>query len=94
MVFDCKLASGKDIYCSILIEHNSCQDPYVAFQLGNYLFAAYRVQIKVKQPLKVILALLFCQHNQDWKFRSVNSFFEDFLREMQQFAPRFDRFFI
>lgn len=53
ILFECKMKSGDEAYCAVLIEHKSYKDPYAGFQIGEYLFSAYRHQIKIGSTLKL-----------------------------------------
>jgi predicted transposase/invertase (TIGR01784 family) len=74
------MKSGDDAYCAVLIEHKSYKDPYAGFQIGEYLFSAYRHQIKNKDHFKIIIPILFYHHEQKWEFQPVEAFFEDKLQ--------------
>jgi predicted transposase/invertase (TIGR01784 family) len=93
IVFTCKLNSGKEAYCSILIEHKSYKDPLVGFQIGGYIFGGYLQQIKSKEPFRVIIPLVFYHHEDKWAYRPIESYFEDIPEELRKFIPRFDVLF-
>ncbi len=93
IVFTCKLNSGKEAYCSILIEHKSYKDPLVEFQIGGYIFGGYLQQIKSKEPFRVIIPLVFYHHEDKWAYRQIESYFQDIPEELRKFIPRFDVLF-
>jgi predicted transposase/invertase (TIGR01784 family) len=91
IIYNCKLnTTEKEAYCSILIEHKSYNDPLVAFQLNRYLSVAYESQIKNQEPFKVIIPLVFHHHQGKWKYRSIESYFEDLPKEFLRYLPKFD----
>jgi predicted transposase/invertase (TIGR01784 family) len=69
IVYQCRLTSNEEVYCTILVEHKSYNDPFVSFQIGEYIFAAYRQQIKNKEKFSVVIPLLFSHHEGEWKYR-------------------------
>lgn len=93
IVFTCKLNSGREAFCSILIEHKSYKDPFVGFQIGAYLFGGYLQQIKNREPFRGIIPLVFYHHEDKWTYRPVESYFEDMPEELRRFIPRFDVIF-
>lgn len=93
VVYKCKLTTGADSYCSILIEHKSYKDPLVGFQVGHYIFNGYLQQIKNKEPFHVIIPLIFYHHEDKWIFKSVESYFNNISEELSRFIPRFDTVF-
>jgi predicted transposase/invertase (TIGR01784 family) len=90
IIYNCKLKSGKEGYCSILIEHKSYKDPFIGFQINGYLAAAYNQQIENKEPFKAIIPLVFYHHQGEWQYRPIASYFEDIPQELLRFIPRFD----
>ncbi len=59
-IFKCRLKNTKeDIFISILIEHKSYPDKYVAIQLLNYLADAYWAQLKQSNSLQLIIPFIF-----------------------------------
>ncbi len=93
IIFSCKLINGKESYCSLIIEHKSYLDPYVGFQIGEYIFAAYRTQIKNRQPLKIIIPIIFYHHQKKWIYRPIEDYFEGFPEDLKAFIPKFDVIF-
>lgn len=93
IVYECKLITGYDSYCCILVEHKSYKDPLVGFQLGSYIFSGYQQQIKNKEPFKIIIPLIFYHHEESWSFKPVESYFENFPEVLMRFIPGFDTIF-
>lgn len=93
VVYQCKLTTGDDVYCCILIEHKSYKDPLAAFQIGSYLFEGYRQQIKNRQPFRVIIPLIFYHHEDTWVYKPVESFFVSLPEVLHPYIPKFDTIF-
>lgn len=90
VVYDCKLATGEEVYCTILIEHKSYDDPHVGFQIGSYIFGAYRKNIKNKEDVKLIIPILFCHHGEKYAYRPIASFFDHYPAILRIFIPIVD----
>jgi recombination-promoting nuclease RpnB len=90
IVFECELQDGRKAYCTIIIEHKSAQDPLAGFQLLKYLTACYSNQTKDVRNLKVCIPILFSHAEGGFKYRSIESFFEDISPELLRFVPKFD----
>ena len=93
ILFECKMKSGDEAYCAVLIEHKSYKDPYAGFQIGEYLFSAYRHQIKNREHFKIIIPILFYHHEQKWEFQPVEAFFKDNYKDFIKFVPKFETIF-
>jgi predicted transposase/invertase (TIGR01784 family) len=60
LLFSCKLNS-KDAYLSLLVEHQSSADKFIAFRIYHYLFSLLNSHLKQhpEQPLPPVYVLLF-----------------------------------
>ena len=90
VVYNCQLSTGEEVYCTILIEHKSYDDPHVGFQIGSYVFGAYRKNIKNKEDLKLIIPILFCHHGEKYAYKSIASFFDQYSAMLRIFIPIVD----
>jgi len=90
VVYNCQLSTSEEVYCTILIEHKSYDDPHVGFQIGSYVFGAYRKNIKNKEDLKLIIPILFCHHGEKYAYKSIASFFDQYPPILRIFIPIVD----
>ena len=84
---------AEDCYISILLEHKSYKDPYVDFQVMYYLAQAYYRQIKNKEPLKLILPIVYYHGEEKWEMKPIDTLF-DVNQELKKYLPSFDKIFI
>lgn len=87
IVYTCKLEDGREAYCTIIIEHKSYDDPYVEFQLFNYLSVNYQRQTSEEGDFKVLIPLLFCHHSKNFPYRSIRSYFNNLSEDLMEFVP-------
>ena len=93
IVYQCKMKAGDEVFCNILIEHKSYRDPMAAFKIGSYVFKGYLQQIKNKSRFRVIIPLIFYHHEKTWKFKPVESYFDNFPTTLRRFVPLFETIF-
>ena len=84
----------KELYISILIENKSVPDPYVVFQLQDYISGAYRNQIKMKEKLRPVIPFVYYHGNQEWKLKSIKDFFLEYPKEVLDYIPDMETIFI
>jgi len=89
IVFTCQLEDGTDALCTIIIEHKSYEDQFVAFQLLGYMSRSYLQQIKNKEKLSIVIPLLFCHHSGNYEYKKIESFFDHKFSELLDFVPKY-----
>ncbi len=82
------------IHISLLLEHKSYPDNFVAFQLLEYLALAYRKQAKPGKDPEVIIPILYYHGNRKWSYKSLPEHFSIYPNFLRNFIPHFESLFI
>jgi len=94
-IFKCKLKStNEDIFISILIEHKSYPDKYVAIQLLNYLANAYWAQLKESNTLQLIIPFIYYHGKENWQYKSIPQIIKNIPDYLKVFIPDFNTVFV
>jgi len=90
VIFKVELYHGSNIYISVLLEHKSYKDKHIHFQLLAYLGNAYIDQIKNKEPLTLILPVVYYHGKETWELVGIEHLFKDYPDSMLKYLPKFD----
>ena len=60
-----------------IIEHKSYVPPYPNVQIGDYKQGAYNTQIKMEQPLRVVMPIIVYHGVNKWEVKPFSSYFGD-----------------
>ena len=74
VVYQCKLKNHRVKVC-LLFEHKSYVVKYPHLQLLRYMLSAWEQQLKQKQPLQVVIPVIFYHHTAKWKVRPLHEYF-------------------
>jgi len=90
IVYACyKKGGAEKIKVCLLIEHKSYPDKYTPIQIGGYIFSAWQKQVANKEPLSVVVPVLFYHGKGKWQYRTVADLFGKLETEWKQFLPDF-----
>ncbi len=94
-IVKCQLKSTKeDVFISILIEHKSYPDKYVAIQLLNYLANAYGAQLKTSDSLQLIIPLIYYHGKENWQYKPISQIIPNIPETLKTFVPDFNTVFV
>ncbi len=94
-IFRCRLKNtNEEVFVSILIEHKSHPDKYVAIQLLNYLADAYWAQLKQSNTLQLIIPFIYYHGKEKWQYKSIPQIIENIPDTLKVFIPDFDTIFV
>lgn len=90
IVYGCEIKNKKEkVKISLLIEHKSYPEKYTPVQIGSYIFSALHEQVKLRQPLRVVIPVLLYHGKGKWKYYTLNALFEGISDEWRAFIPDF-----
>lgn len=78
----------------LLFEHKSSPDKHVLIQIGYYMFAHYIKTIRKKEPLKLIIPIIYYQGNRTWKVPQLWTLFKNYPQIVKDFIPMIKHVFI
>lgn len=97
IVFECETIEndgGSALYLCLVIEHKSIPSRYASVQTGGYIFDAYRRQIKEgKDPLNLVIPLLYYHGSDDWKPPPMKELFGIVPPSLADYIPSFKLLF-
>lgn len=94
MIWSVELHDGSLIKISILLEHKSYRDHNSAFQILEYLSAAYMTQLKASKPIELIIPILYYHGQQKWDYKSIPDFFKNIDPVFSKYIPSYHTEFI
>ncbi len=89
VLFKVKLKQGEQCYISLLLEHKSYKDVLVPIQLLTYLGNAYQSQLKNKEPLTLILPVVYYHGKESWNLKSIEHLFSNYSDDLLRYVPKF-----
>jgi len=89
LVYDCKLKNGQHSKITLLFEHKSYQPKFPKFQLLDYIRGSYRLNIQNKEPLALVVPIIFYHGKRPWKHKSMAQYFDNLPEGMQVYLPDF-----
>lgn len=89
-----KLKGGENLQISLLLEHKSHPDPKTAFQLLEYLALGYQKQLREKKNPELIIPILYYHGRQNWKFKPLAQYFDDYPEILKGYLPFFTTEFV
>lgn len=89
LVWSVKMNDRHNLKISMLLEHKSYADLNTAFQLLEYLASGYLKQRREKKKPELIIPILYYHGKHNWKFKSLDSFFEDYPDFLKSYLPAF-----
>jgi predicted transposase/invertase (TIGR01784 family) len=88
IVFKINLKNSQEFkYVSILLEHKSRPDNFTIIQVGSYLFSGYLKQIKNKEPLHIIIPLVYYNGEKKWEVKTMQQLFSETPEVLQKYIP-------
>ncbi len=94
-IFRCRLKNtDEEVFVSILIEHKSYPDKYVAIQLLNYLANAYWAQLKESNSLQLIIPFVYYHGRENWQYKSLPKIINNIPDYLKEFVPDFNTIFV
>jgi predicted transposase/invertase (TIGR01784 family) len=78
IVWRCQYRDKKEFaQLCFIIEHKSYIPPYPNVQIGDYKQGAYNTQIKMEQPLRVVMPIIVYHGTNKWEIKPFSSYFGD-----------------
>ncbi len=94
-IFKCRLKKAKEeVFVSILIEHKSYPDKYIAIQLLNYLANGYLTQLKESNTLQLIIPFIYYHGRENWQYKSLPQIINNIPDYLKEFVPDFNTIFV
>jgi len=94
-IFKCRLKNTKEeVFISILIEHKSYPDRYVAIQLLNYLANGYWTQLKESNSLQLIIPFIYYHGKENWTYKPIPQIIKNIPEYLKAFIPDFNTVFV
>ena len=94
-IFKCKLKEDeKEFFISILIEHKSYPDKYIAIQLLNYITNAYLEQLKSSDQFNLVIPFIYYHGKENWTYKPLSDIIDGLPDYLKGYAPSFDTIFI
>ena len=78
----------------LLFEHKSSPDKHVLIQIGYYMFAHYIKTIRKKEPLKLIIPIIYYQGNRKWNSPQIWKIFKDYPQAIREYLPVINHVFV
>ena len=78
------------ITITFLFEHKSSLVKYPHVQLLRYNLEIWQGNIKNKEPLQIVLPLIFYHGRENWIYRSIPEYFGEVDEHLLRYIPRFD----
>jgi predicted transposase YdaD len=98
IIYRCQFKNtDKAFYFSLIWEHKSKSEKFVAIQIGLYIFQLLYKQAKSKdKEVEPIIPLLFYNGKEDWQPKTIIQLFADhpYFKNFQQYLPNFDFLFL
>jgi len=85
-----KLKDGNSCFLSLLLEHKSYKDELAPLQILTYLGNAYQQQIKNKEPLTLILPVIYYHGKESWEPKGVDFLFNKYPKNLLKYLPKFN----
>ena len=89
IVYNCKNTEDKQTKIALLFEHKSYTVSYPRLQLADYMFSIYRHNVNNKEPLTLVIPIIFYHGETPWKYRTFTSYFEYSDISFNQYIPDF-----
>lgn len=89
IVYQCKGKDGKPMKVTLLLEHKSYPVAYPRFQLADYMFSIYRNHVKNKEPLSLVIPVVFYQGKTPWKYKTLTGYYGDIDNRLKAYIPDF-----
>ncbi len=94
-IFKCRLKNtNEEVFVSILIEHKSYPDKYVAIQLLNYLANGYLAQLKEANTLQLIIPFIYYHGKENWQYKSLPEIINNIPDYLKVFVPDFNTVYV
>ncbi len=93
IVYSCPYGEGEDeteIFITLLLEHKSYVPPYPHFQLLKYMCAIWDKCIANKQPLRIVLPLIFYHGKENWVIKPFSDYFKGMDNALKKHVPTFE----
>ena len=96
LIFEVPLIESSDqkVDVVLLFEHKSSPDKHVLIQIGYYMFAHYMKIIRQRQPLKLIIPIIYYQGQRKWKKPHLRDLFKKYPKSIKEFLPIINHVFV
>ncbi len=89
LVYNCKTREGSELKISLLFEHKSYKPENEYLQLLRYLVNIWSYQEKNREPLTLIIPVIFYHGKEKWETRPFSEFFSEYSESIHDFIPGF-----
>lgn len=89
IVYTCKGKDGRPLKVTLLLEHKSYTVSYPRFQLLDYMVSIFRNQVKNKEPLSLVIPIVFYQGKTNWKYKTLTSYYGNLADHLKSYIPDF-----
>jgi predicted transposase/invertase (TIGR01784 family) len=90
IVYSCETKDGTPTKISLLFEHKSYAVQYPTLQLADYIFSILRNNVKSKEPLSLVIPIIFYHGEKPWKYRDLKSHYKGINKKFERYIPNFD----
>ena len=91
VVYSCSSRSGKATFkLALLFEHKSALSDFPYGQLLRYISRIWDLHEKQKQPIPIVLPIIFYHGGSDWEHRPLSSYLTGDTKLYKRFIPGFD----
>jgi predicted transposase/invertase (TIGR01784 family) len=94
VVWRVALKQDQTLQVCLLLEHKSYPDPFVGFQLLEYIAQAYKSQRKEAKAFEVVVPVLYYHGSSQWDYKSLRSHFTRYVPQLLSYVPDFATVFI
>jgi len=94
IVYNCKFGKSTHIKISLLFEHKSYPEAFPHLQLMGYMLKIWRMQIKQKQNITLVIPIIFYHGKKKWKKKTFDEYFGEIDERLLNYIPRFDYQFV
>ena len=90
IVYSCESNNGTKTKISLLFEHKSYAIQYPTLQLADYIFSILRNNVKNKEPLSLVIPIIFYHGEKPWKYQDLKSHYSGIESKFERYIPNFD----
>jgi predicted transposase/invertase (TIGR01784 family) len=90
IVYSCESNNGTKTKISLLFEHKSYAVQYPTLQLADYIFSILRNNVKNKEPLSLVIPIIFYHGEKPWKYQDLKSHYSGIESKFERYIPNFD----
>ena len=90
LVYNCRYKGKTNIKITLLFEHKSFKPEYPFIQILQYKINIWKAQLKEKQPLTIIIPVLFYHGKEKWEIHKFEDYFEGIDKYLRKFVPEYN----